>query len=361
MQRFRTEFIHQYHYRRRAGLIFLVKEFYKLIDRVFTFLAPIVIASVSIFAVLGIGLAVYFHFFKGIDIPHVEIKHVETAAYWGQIGDFVGGLLNPLLSFAALMAVLYSLRAQNKELALARLESKENQRIQAQQSAIFERQNFESVFFRLLDIHSKLANELILVYTFISFSKAEEKQVVGPEAFKYIVSNYFPVGRNISSTDTYRKRLLDASRSLSLRYQKQLAHYFRNLYQILKQIDSLGMDPLRLARPSSMANARAWAENYNTQRNYANMLRAQLSSMELNVILLNCLTQKGEGMKYYIERFSLLKHIDSSYFGDHFTACSDLIDDLAFADSEEITPVRLQKHIRKRIDRLRDAERNRSI
>lgn len=147
MQRFRTEFIHHYKYRRRAGFNFLVMEFYKLIDRIFTFLAPVLIASVSIFAVLGIGLAVYFHFLKGMDIPHVEIKHVETAAYWGQIGDFVGGLLNPLLSFAALMAVLYSLRAQNKELALARLESKENQRIQAQQSAIFERQNFESVFF----------------------------------------------------------------------------------------------------------------------------------------------------------------------------------------------------------------------
>lgn len=358
MQRLKMEFIHHYRYRRRAGLIFLVREFHKLMDRVFTFLAPIVIASVSILSVLGIGLAVYFHFFKGIDIPYVEIQHIETAAYWGQIGDFVGGLLNPLLSFAALMAVLYSLRAQNKELALARLESKENQRIQAQQSAIFERQNFESVFFRLLDIHSRLANELVMVYSVSSFGKFEEKQAVGGEAFKYIVSNHFPFGRNISSVEAYKKSLLDASRTLSLRYQKQFAHYFRNLYQILKQIDSLGMDPLRLARPSSMANARAWAENYNTQRNYANMLRAQLSSMELNVILLNSLTLKGEGMKYYIERFSLLKHIDRLYFGNHFAACSDLIDDLAFADSEEISPARLQKHIRERVERLRDIERN---
>lgn len=357
MQSFKNEFIHNYRYSRRAGVSFLVGKIYNLFDRIFSFLAPILIAAVSIFALAGVGLAVYFHFVQGSDIPHVELRNVETAAYWGQIGDFIGGMLNPLLSFAALMAVLYSLRSQSKELALARLESKENQRIQAQQSAIFERQNFESVFFRLLEIHSKLASELVLTYYVSSFNSREERQAVGPEAFKYIVTNHFPYGRNVYSTEDYKEKLLSACKELALTYQRQLSHYFRNLYQILKQIDSLGMDPLRLARPSSMANARAWAENYNTQRNYANMLRAQLSSMELHVILLNCLTQKGEGMKYYIERFSLLKHVDRIYFDKHFSVCSDLIDDLAFADSEEISPARLQKHIRNRVDRLRDIER----
>ncbi|CAI8819435.1 putative phage abortive infection protein [Pseudomonas chlororaphis] len=361
MQSFKSEFIHNYRYSRRAGLSFLFKSICNVFDHLFAFLAPIVIVGVSVLALAGVGLAVYFHFVQGLDIPYVELQHIETAAYWGQIGDFVGGMLNPLLSFAALMAVLYSLRSQSKELALARLESKENQRIQAQQSAIFERQNFESVFFRLLDIHSKLANELVMTYSDYSYNRLQERQAVGGEAFKYIVTNHFPYGRNVLSADDYKKKLLSASKDLELRYQKQLAHYFRNLYQILKQIDSLGMDPLRLTRPSSMANARAWAANYNTQRNYANMLRAQMSSMELHVILLNCLTEKGEGMKYYVERFSLLKHVDRIYLDKHFSACSELIDDIAFADSEEISPARLHKHIRKRVDRLRNVERNNSL
>jgi hypothetical protein len=41
----------------------------------------------------------------------------NAMAAWGQFGDFLGGVLNPLLSFLALLAVVKNLRLQAEQLA----------------------------------------------------------------------------------------------------------------------------------------------------------------------------------------------------------------------------------------------------
>lgn len=68
-----------------------------------------------------------------------EIEH------WGQMGDFFGGMLNPLLAFSSFIALLYTIRIQSDELKLTREEfaksaeaqkelvkETENQRLQMQ-------------------------------------------------------------------------------------------------------------------------------------------------------------------------------------------------------------------------------------
>lgn len=46
-----------------------------------------------------------------------QFPHVRSSdqAVWGQFGDYFGGVLNPLLSFAALVGLLVTLRSQQKE------------------------------------------------------------------------------------------------------------------------------------------------------------------------------------------------------------------------------------------------------
>jgi uncharacterized membrane protein len=44
------------------------------------------------------------------------------AAHWGQMGDFFGGVLNPILAFASFIALLYTIRIQSKEMADTRAE-----------------------------------------------------------------------------------------------------------------------------------------------------------------------------------------------------------------------------------------------
>lgn len=56
-------------------------------------------------------------------------KEVNEAAMYGQMGDFFGGMLNPVLAFASFIALLYTIRIQSKQIANSQSE---------QQAAAFE-------------------------------------------------------------------------------------------------------------------------------------------------------------------------------------------------------------------------------
>ncbi|HCU64563.1 MAG TPA: hypothetical protein DF774_02255 [Rheinheimera sp.] len=45
---------------------------------------------------------------------------INTAAKYGQMGDFFGGMLNPILAFASFIALLYTIRIQSEELRLTK-------------------------------------------------------------------------------------------------------------------------------------------------------------------------------------------------------------------------------------------------
>ncbi|VAW73737.1 hypothetical protein MNBD_GAMMA14-2378 [hydrothermal vent metagenome] len=73
---------------------------------------------ITVIAVLSISLVLllYSQYFDG-DITSDNEK-------WGTFGDFIGGTLNPILSFLALIALLYTIHIQSKELKLSRRELK---------------------------------------------------------------------------------------------------------------------------------------------------------------------------------------------------------------------------------------------
>lgn len=241
---------------------------------------------------------VVIHFQFGVDIWFLNIKNSGTAQYWGQIGDFVGGVLNPILSFFALMAVLFSLVLQREELLLAREDAKDAHSTQKRQSEIFEAQNFESVFFRLLDAHSKLAFSVRTVVGKESF--------IGMEGFDRAAAYYLPKikylkGGRASFIDLQARLYVEANVG-------SLGHYFRSLYQILKYIDRYGQGSSDLSEQSmTPAGIKYSVDNYAKQRTYSNILRAQLSNSEIACIFLNCLTPYGGGLKNYVEKYSFLK------------------------------------------------------
>lgn len=82
-------------------------------------------------ATIGIVVFVYFYNFSG----PLSISNEA----WGQFGDFVGGSLNPILSFFALIALLLTLWVQSRSLDTARKQiSQQNEvsSLSAQISAI---------------------------------------------------------------------------------------------------------------------------------------------------------------------------------------------------------------------------------
>lgn len=94
----------------------------------------------SLFTVAGTTIVIYFSYFlwfgwiNGFDISNNPEK-------WGQFGDYVGGLLNPLIALFAFYWLTQSLRIQVSELADTRAEMKEanKQAMEANGQAIFSR------------------------------------------------------------------------------------------------------------------------------------------------------------------------------------------------------------------------------
>lgn len=69
--------------------------------------------------ILLIALAILWHYFLVIGLP----AQATTQAY-GTLGDFIGGVLNPLLAFGGFVALLWTLHVQRVELRLTREELK---------------------------------------------------------------------------------------------------------------------------------------------------------------------------------------------------------------------------------------------
>jgi hypothetical protein len=263
-------------------------------------------------------------FLRDENIPFVEFKQLEFIQYWGQLGDFFGGVLNPILSFVAILAVLYTIRLQSKELAEAREETKIANRTLIKQTQVFERQNFESVFFRMLEVHARLLADTEVPGNtsrgrgvFVDFSNEFKKFCL-----QYIV------------TEDSVKRI---AAGIMSRGDNALGHYFRNMYQICKMIDNAKFHSSSSQGGLTGRSIRRVAKmNYEQKRFYANILRGQLSSYEMHMLLLNCLTPEGEGLKYYVEKFSMLKPLNKDTFVSDGDKVFSLFDEMAFMDSEDI-------------------------
>ncbi|PWY47193.1 hypothetical protein DK184_22045 [Pseudomonas sp. RW405] len=266
-------------------------------------------------------------FLREEDIPYVEFKGQQVIQYWGQLGDFFGGVLNPILSFLAILAVLYTIRLQSKELREAREETKIANKTLAKQTQVFERQNFDSVFFRMLEVHARLLADV---------DRLVEGHKDKRGLFGLICSDF----KDACGTVVLDEKKLRAAANACMEFKdRALGHYFRNMYQICKMIDDTkfhGISNEGDGRITPRARRRAARINYERKRFYANILRGQLSSLEMQVLFLNCLTPQGLGLKYYVEKFSMLKPLSKKAFlGSNDHLCS-LFEDIAYMDSEEI-------------------------
>lgn len=121
----------------------------------------------------------------------------------GVIGDYFGGMLNPVFGFLSLLALLYTiniqlkaLKIQSEELKLTREELEATReelarsaKAQEQSSAIFKQQQFETTFFSLIN---QLNGEITKFNGFIS--KSETSQIIqsdSNEFTKFIKSETF--------------------------------------------------------------------------------------------------------------------------------------------------------------------------
>lgn len=216
---------------------------------------------------------------------------------WGTFGDFIGGMLNPILSFFALIALLLTIILQNKELEETREELKRSATAQEKsesslkkQSDILIRQQFEQTFFSFLEQHNAALEKI---------STASGRWIKGR-----------------SDLDIVREAIFDAT---SLENAKEkleeknglCGHYFRILYQLLKFIaTNIPGSEIGTSFDKDKIIDSVMTEN---EKMYSNMVRSFLSYNVSQVLAINCYCD-GENSTYWrykllLERYEFLEHM----------------------------------------------------
>jgi len=242
---------------------------------------------------------------------------------WGQTGDFFGGILNPLFGLLSVIALVLTLRQNQKALsqnqeALAQGEealrqtreemekSREEMRRSADASFMqvkhIETQGFEGTFFELM----RLRNEIVASFLMHENNALREFRGqpaapphTGIKVFQELYDQYLRVVARVSGNHLDWGRLgvlRDAYSQFYLDNMEYLGHYFRVLYSMLKFVDR-----------SNVANKKV----------YSDMLRSQLSSHELLLIFYNVFSDMGsEKMLPLVHRYNLLKHLPKDKLAD---------------------------------------------
>ena len=109
------------------------------------------LAVIFLSAIASFALVISFYFSK------FDGALSSDQAVWGAFGDFVGGTLNPILSFMALIALLLTIILQNRELEQTREELKRTAYANEQQANYIVAQQQRDDLFRLIN---KLADRI---------------------------------------------------------------------------------------------------------------------------------------------------------------------------------------------------------
>lgn len=272
------------------------------------------LGGISAVAVVAVVLTAFLHFFVGADIWFIEAKNTTTAVYWGQLGDFVGGMLNPVLSFFALLAVLISLRSQSAELRAARAEARAAQNVLEQQTKIFreqsklvERQNFESVFFGVLQLYLKGLESL----TYFTGSR----EVKGRDAFVTATKRYRleRVMQGHGSDLTGADLIIWHAQNVFWADQRDaFSSHYQMLKELLLYVDSFGspvvskaLDVWRSAISSILDSQ--LKDDAAAKTVYSQIVKATFSPSEVHLLALYCLTKDGEDICPLVKKFKILE------------------------------------------------------
>ena len=256
----------------------------------------------SIFSIsLAIGLFSYLIFFYTKNIGSVPPK---DPANLGPFGDYIGGLLNPVIAGLALFWLIYSVKIQNTELQKSSAALTETVNTAKKQNEQVSIQNFESLFFQLLKTKTDVTNDILVgskgtLHQFATFRssyanrKIEEMsssnhKVIGKESIKdhlILFKSHVPH----SWEKFYTASFLDYAGS-----------YFRISYQIVKLIDQ---NVVLNALPT--LNGRAYSQK---QKEYFDIFRATFTQYELEAFFFNCLSKYGKHpFKSLLEKYGMFE------------------------------------------------------
>ncbi|GJC05132.1 putative phage abortive infection protein [Aeromonas hydrophila] len=225
----------------------------------------------------------------------------------GVFGDFLGGVLNPILTFFTLFGLIATIVIQRQELRLARHEHEKT-------ADALSTQAIETTFFNIIDLHHNIVDNLKVDLEELNHKSDAERTIKALSASVIKSTVGLPVesrpskiqGRAVFEEilNFLSEKVKSPQESLELyKYIQEhhnhiLGHYFRNLYQALKVINDYEDNKLSKEQ----------------KRKYTSILRAQLSTKELALLFINCIEGVSDAgqFKNLLIDFQMLEHLPIS-------------------------------------------------
>ena len=213
------------------------------------------------------------------------------SAETGEAGDFVGGVVGSLWTFASVLLIYSALTLQRKD--LGQVESQ----IEHERSS-WERENFETTFFNLCDHLRQLKASLRvsgLRYDASAVQGVRADIFEGYDVFPYLAQllKNFRASNSQFSIDDQLKEFFDET--------VFAAHYYRTVYHVLEYVDgyapsNLGSNTHRIPCP----------------KYYADLFQAELSASELLLIFYNSLHPDFGKLKRLLIKYDFLQNLPDS-------------------------------------------------
>lgn len=187
--------------------------------------------------------------------------------HWSAFGEYIGGILSPILAFLALIALLHSIRLQTTELNYSTEQLKKSAEALDNQNKLIQKQNFEATFFHLMGLYNQIIQGLSVA---ISDDNFKEKEFNNRKCFFPLLLQFNKIrnkeaqemGGTITANKVYFK--------FKEKYEDSIEHYFKIIFNIIEFIDD-----------SELLEDEKYF--------YANIFQAQLSLYELVLIHINLL------------------------------------------------------------------------
>lgn len=224
----------------------------------------------------------------------IKILKVDFGDY-GPYGDFVAGTLVPVLTFASFLMIVATLGMQKEQLELQRRELRSSIDEMKATRKEFEVQNktlsiqrFENTFFNMVSLH----NQIIESIHYGGQYQKDGRKAITP-IFTYFKQTYQrSLRNNLFEGEEEINRIKIAYKEFFKYTEPELGHYFRNLYRIIKFINQ------------------STILEFEDKKTYVGIIKAQLSSYELVLLLYNGLSEYGIEFLPLMRRYNLLDNLN---------------------------------------------------
>ena len=248
----------------------------------------------------------------------------DDSAKWGQLGDYVGGTINPLIGLATVILILINIKIQRLELraslAQLQLSNRHTARQSFEQSLFAWLGNYRDLIASIRLSDGSNGRAVLIEWYYKNFSAlAVDQRCTMDNIGQPIYENPIELSERLQALRKGVKNGDIQPIELHTIFRKAM-HGFKTVYQGNRSdLDALFRTLYRLIH---------WIDNTETdiaqRRHYVSLIRAQLSWVEMVYLLFNGLTPEGKKFALLCNKYALFDNMTSGSDEVLKIICEDL-------------------------------------